>query len=176
MPALNNIHIAVLQPLIFPFERSPDKPPFDIEKLREVGEAHNDAFFDFIHDGVNNKPPIQYTQITVAELNEQGILRGGSYRPKCFLWVIDSVSIKIIWEGTRNVLRSSIGKPFVCHTNITACSQAYIGGEMYFCEDGNIYVNFKSDRYGRPETEEKKQMAIQYIRDVGYQNVILIEL
>ncbi|MBS1732010.1 MAG: hypothetical protein JST02_01820 [Bacteroidetes bacterium] len=173
MPALNNTHIAILQPLINPFDRSPDKT---IENDLKEGEGHNDEFLQFIHDGIENNPPIQFTQITIAELNEYGILRGGSHRPKCFLFVIDSVSIKIIWEGTRNTLRSSIGKPFVCHTNITACSQAYIGGEMYFCEDGNIYVNFKSDRYGRPETEEKKQMAIQYIRDVGYQNVILIEL
>lgn len=173
MPALNNTHIVILQPLINPFDRSPDKT---LENDLKEGEGHNNEFLQFIHDGIENNPPIQFTQITVAELNEHGILRGGSYRPKCFLWVIDSVSIKIIWEGTRNILRSSIGKPFVCHTNITACSQAYIGGEMYFCEDGNIYVNFKSDRYGSPETEEKKQMAIQYIRDVGYQNVTLIEL
>ncbi|MDD4554000.1 MAG: hypothetical protein PHP04_07365 [Bacteroidales bacterium] len=173
MPALNSTHIAVLQPLINPFQRSPTKT---IETDLKEGEGHNDEFLNFIHDGINNNPPIQYTQITVTELTEYEILRGGSCRHRCFLWVIDAISIKIIWEGTRNVLRSSIGKPFVCHTNITACSQAYIGGEMYFCEDGNIYVNFKSDRYGRPETEEKKHMAIQYIRDVGYQNVVPIEL
>jgi hypothetical protein len=139
------------------------------------GETHNNEFLHFIHDGIDNNQPVQYVEITVVELNEHRILQGGSYREKCFLWVIDSVSIKIIWEGTRNSLRSSIGKPFVCHTNITACGQAYIGGEMYFCENGNIYVNFKSDRYGRPETEEKKQMAIQYMTYAGYQNVIQIE-
>lgn len=173
MPALEKRHISILEPLINPFDRSPSKT---LEKDLKDGESHNDEFKEFIHDGINNNQPIQFTQITVDELHTYGILDGGSYREKCFLWVIDSISIKMIWEGTRNSLRSSVGKPFVCHTNITACSQAYIGGEMYFCENGNIYVNFKSDRYGRPDNEAKKLMAIEYINFVGYQNVILIEL
>lgn len=173
MPKLTEEHISVLQPLILPFTRSESK---SMDKDIHEGEGHNQEFMSYIHDGINNHTPPQYCEITIAELTEYDILKGGSYRPKCFLWVIDEISIKILWEDTPNFLRSSINKPYVCHTNITGCSEAYIGGEMYFCEDGNIYVNFKSDRYGRPETDEKKQMAIRYIKDVGYQNVKLIEL
>jgi len=174
MPALNQQHIAILSPLITPFERSPEK---SIEKDLLEGERHNDEFLSVIHDGINNKRPIQYVEISVEELHMHKIPKGGSFADKCFLWVIDSISIKIIYEKTRNILRSSSrpDKPYVCHTNITACSKAYIGGEMYFCEDGNIYVNFKSDRYGRPETEEKKNMAIKYMIDVGYKNIIRAE-
>jgi len=168
MPKLNAKQIGVLRPLINPFERSPNKT---IDKDLYEGEQHNDEFSEQIHDGVENHPPPQYTEITLEELEEHRILEGGSYREKCFLWVIDALSIKIIWEDTPNFLRSSIGKPWVCHTNITGCSQAYIGGEMYFCADGNIYVNFKSDRYGRPETEEKRKMATEYMEYVGYKNI-----
>ena len=174
MPALNQQYIAILSPLIDPFERSPEK---SIEKDLLEGEKHNDEFIVFIHDGIENNKPIQYVEITTDELHLHKILKGGSFADRCFLWVIDSTSIKIIYEKTRNVLRSAARpeKPWVCHTNITGCSKAYIGGEMYFCEDGNIYVNFKSDRYGRPETEEKKQVAIQYMIDVGYKNIIRTE-
>jgi len=101
-------------------------------------------------------------------------MEGGKLLDKCYLWVIDDVSIKIIWEKTSNVRRGEElpDKPFVCHTNITGCAPAYIGGELYFCADGNMYVNFASDRYGRPETEAKKLMAIQYMRDVGYNPIM----
>lgn len=169
MPKLSRQHIAVLAPLIKPFERSQSK---SIEEDLHEGEEFNDEFLELIYDGVENNQPTQYCEITQQELEEYRILDGGSYREKCFLWVIDVVSIKIIWEGTNNFLRSSIGKPFVCHTNITGCAKAYIGGEMYFGEDGNVYVNFKSDRYGRPETEDKRKMAIEYMQFVGYVNII----
>ena len=168
MPKLTDKHISVLEPLIQPFERSPTK---SIDKDLHEGEKHNDEFLLLIHNGIENHQPTQYREITTQELIEHRILEGNSYRDKCFLWVIDNDSIKIIWEGTTNFLRSSIDKPFVCHTNITACARAYIGGEMYFCEDGNIYVNFKSDRYGRSETEEKRKMAIDYMEFVGYKNI-----
>ncbi|THD32439.1 MAG: hypothetical protein DI588_07425 [Flavobacterium johnsoniae] len=171
MPALTPQHKAKLCPLIEPFERSSNK---SIDTHLFEGEEHNDEFLPFIHDGIENNKPKQYCEITVEEVQKYNILNYGSYPEKCFLWVIDDISIKIIWEKTPNVLRSPIGKPYVCHTNITGCNKAYIGGEMYFCENGNIYVNFKSDRYGNTDSEEKKEMAVQYMKDVGYKNVILI--
>jgi hypothetical protein len=167
MAVLSKEHIAVLGPLIDPFGRSPHKT---IENDLREGEGHNDEFLDFIHDGRDNKRPKQYVELTATELDI--LLKGNPLREKCFLWVIDHESIKILHENTRNTLRSSIGKPYVCHTNITGCCKAYIGGEMYFCENGNIYVNFKSDRYGRPETDDKKRMAIKYMSDAGYKNII----
>jgi hypothetical protein len=87
------------------------------------------------------------------------------------------MSLKIIWEKTPNTLRGAArpDRPYVCHTNITGSQKAYIGGEMYFCQDGNIYVNFSSDRYGVAATETNKQMAIQYMEECGYQNIIRVD-
>ena len=173
MPALSNHHIAVLGPLITPFERSPDKSMDDLKP----GEGHNNEFLNQIHDGIDNHNPEPYFEVTIEEFTQYRIMDGGSFPDKCYLWVIDNVSIKMIWEKTRNERRGETlpKKKYVCHTNITACEPAFIGGELYFCEDGNIYVNFKSDRYGRPETDEKKQMAIQYMNDVGYTNLVMTD-
>lgn len=172
MPALSEKHITVLGPLIKPFERSPGK---NIETHLKAGEGDNNEFLDIIHDGINNHKPKPYLELTLNELEKERIMDGGKLLEKCYLWVIDHVSIKIIREKTMNVRRSEEipNKPYVCHTNITGCKPAYIGGEMHFCENGNIYVNFASDRYGRPETDEKKQMAIQYMKECGYKNVIM---
>ena len=155
---------------IGPLERSKTK---SIETHLFDGEKHNDEFAEFIHDGIENSEPPQFVKITIAELTEHNILSGGSYSEKCFLWVIDEMSIKIIWEKTSNVRRYP--KQYVCHTNITGCAKAYIGGEMYFCEDGNIYVNFKSDRYGWVDSDDHKKSAIKYMEKVGYKNVKNVE-
>jgi hypothetical protein len=171
MPQLTEIHIQSLQPLKTPFEGNPRK---SIESDLLKGEEHNDEFLDFIHDGFQNEKPKQYVEITVQELKMHQVDRGGKYPEKCFLWVIDSVSVKLMWEKTPNERRgaSRPDRPYVCHTNITGSKSAYIGGEMYFCEDGNIYLNFSSDRYGVAATEENKRMAKQYIEDCGYKNII----
>lgn len=171
MPIVSENHKNVLGPLIEPFERSPKKT---IEDDIRKGEGHNDEFLDKIHDGRNNSFPEPLHIITVEELKKYRIEVGGKFVEKCYLWVIDETSIKIIYELTRNVRREEElpEKGYVCHTNITGCKPAYIGGEIFFCEDGKAYVNFASDRYGRPETEEKKLMAIQYMRDCGYDAVM----
>lgn len=177
MPALIEKHIAVLGPLIEPFERSPKKV-FDFEDLKNKGESHNEEFGYAIHNGIDNGLPSNPTlKLTIQERDEFRILEGGKCLEKCYLWVIDNVSIKIMWEKTPNVLRgeSIPTKPYVCHTNITGCQKAFIGGEMYFCEDGNIYVNFLSDRYGRPETDAKKQMVIEAMEHMKYKNVKLLK-
>jgi hypothetical protein len=175
MPVLQQEHINQLSPLIYAFEGHP-------RKTREThllnGEKHNEEFLQFIYDGKDNQHPKQFHQgllVTDAEVQQYKIDKGNSFRLKCFLWVIDANSIKILWEMTSNVKRGEyvIGKPFVCHTNITGENgQAYIGGEMYFCANGNIYVNFSSDRFGVVATEQKRQMAIKYMQDCNYKNII----
>lgn len=174
MPALSQKHIEVLGPLIKPFERSRKE---EYKKVIGKGEGHNHEFLDKIHDGIDNHNPYPFYQITIDELNTYRIKEGGSFDEKCYLWVIDKTSIKLIWERTSNALRGegNPDKPWVCHTNITGCEPAFIGGEIYFCEDGYIYVNFKSDRYGWPESDEKKQMALDYMKYVGYKNIVMTE-
>ena len=179
MPALTEEHIKILGPLINPFERSPNKPPFNIEVLRERGEAHNDEFSYAIHDGIDNgRPTTPDLILTVQERDENRILEGGKFLEKCYLWVIDEISIKIMWELTPNVLRGAAipQKPYVCHTNITGCQKALAGGEMYFCEDGNIYINFSSDRYGYRGTDERKNKVIDAMEFMQYKNIKIIEI
>jgi len=170
MPRLTEFHIKSLQPLKSPFEGNPRKIADDLLE----GEKHNDEFIQFIHDGYEDKHPQQFVPVSIEELEKHNIHKGGKYPEKCFLWVIDESSIKIIWEKTPNERRkaSRPDRPYVCHTNITGSGKAYIGGEMYFCDNDNIYVNFSSDRYGTTASEENKIMAIQYIKDCGYKNVI----
>lgn len=174
MPEISEIHAKGLQPLIEAFEGHPKKTK---ETHLLEGEKHNDEFIDFIYNGKDNKLPNQfhnYLYVTSQEVQQYKIDKGNPYPLKCFLWVIDIKSIKILWEMTSNISRkkSRPEKPYVCHTNITGEGKAYIGGEMYFCENENIYVNFNSDRFGVVASEENKQMAIQYMTDCGYKNLI----
>jgi hypothetical protein len=179
MPALTEDHIKILGPLIDPFQRSSNKPPFNIEVLRERGEANSDEFSYAIHDGIDNgRPTTPDLMLTVQERDENRILEGGKFLDKCYLWVIDEVSIKIMWEKTPNVLRGAAfpEKPYVCHTNITGCRQALAGGEMYFCEDGNIYINFSSDRYGYRGRDGRKNSVVDAMEFMNYKNVKIIEI
>ena len=173
MPALEIRHQDVLGPLINPFDRSERKT---LENDLLEGESHNDEFLDFIHDGIDNCFPKPFRQVTIQELTEFRILDAGKHLEKCYLWVIDEMSIKIILELTSNEKRRKARpeRPYVCHTNITACKQAYIGGELYFCENGKIYINFASDRYGNPESVDKEDMVVAAMAHMGYNNVEII--
>jgi hypothetical protein len=175
MPILQQIHIEGLAPLIKAFQGHP-------KKTREThlfdGEKEKDEFSGFVYDGRDNQYPAQFHQglfVSDAEVAEYKIDKGNSFRLKCFLWIIDDVSIKMIWEMTSNIKRKSYvpDKPFVCHTNITGeDGTAYIGGEMYFCKNGAIYVNFSSDRFVVVYKERQKAMAICYMEECNYKNII----
>ncbi|HMG14230.1 MAG TPA: hypothetical protein VK590_02215 [Saprospiraceae bacterium] len=177
MPALTKEHIQILGPLIDPFERSREKT-FDLEELKERGEVDNSEFIYAIYDGMDNGLPTNPKLIlTIEERDKFKILEGGKYFEKCYLWVIDNVSIKIMLENTPNVLRGSAipQKPYVCHTNITGCEKAMAGGEMYFCEDGNIYLNFSSDRYGYRGDDKRKTKIVEVMEYMKYKNIILLK-
>lgn len=167
MPLLTQDERNLLGPLINPFGRNQRKPAE--ERMLKVGESDRSAFETLIHSGENNGNPKQFEQITVDEIE---ILRNrsGKYPEKCFLWVIDDETIKIIKERNRNVLRTH--KPeYVCHTNLTGGGQAYIGGEIYFCVDGTKYISPSSDRYGDPSPEQWEAAKLYFIK-VGYTPLI----
>jgi hypothetical protein len=131
-----------------------------------------------IHNGIDDgRPTTPDLTLTIKERDEYRILEGGKYLEKCYLWIIDDVSIKIIWEKTPNVLRGAVieKKPYVCHTNITGCQKAMVGGEMYFCEDGNIYMNFSSDRYGYRGDDNRKKRIVEVMEHMRYKNVMLLK-
>ena len=163
----------LLGPIIKPFDRS-DKSA-DKKKPKD-GEIERDDFMEFIHTVIWDGEPPQHITLNQEEIaslrsnplafRENKIL----YREKCFLWVIDNSSLRIIREKTRNARRTHDSE-FVCHTNLTAWGEAYIGGELFFGDDGNIYINFFSDRYGNPSVAQW-ETAKQFFIRIGYQNLI----
>jgi hypothetical protein len=156
----------LLGPIIEPFERSNKSPD---RKVIKDGEREKEEFLDFIHDAYQDDKPPKYVVLNTEEI-EIMISNGGRYREKCFLWVIDETSIKIIREKTRNVKRTH-DPECVCHTNLTGAGKAYVGGELFFGEDGNVYLNPFSDRYGKPSPNQWLT-AKKYIISVGYNKII----
>lgn len=174
MAALTEEEIKLLGPIIEPFARS-KKPPD--QKKPKVGEKEIEEFKEFILDGIRDGKPPQYVFLDENEIeqlkNDPANFRSNNrnaYREKCFLWVIDSTSIKIVREKTRNRKRTH-DPEYVCHTNLTGAGLAFIGGEMFFDKDFNVYVNYFSDRYGNPSTVQW-ETAKAYIKSVGYLNLV----
>jgi len=164
--------------IIKPFERS-DKS--SDKKQPKDGEVERDGFLQFIHTVDWDGEPPQHISLSQDEIisltNDPLVFRANRtlYREKCFLWVIDSSSLRIIREKTRNEKRTH-DSDFVCHTNLTAWGEAYIGGELLFGDDGNIYINYFSDRYGNPSATQWETAKQVFIR-LGYQNLIdILEL
>lgn len=167
MPKLTEEEKEKFAPLIPAFGRNSRKPLE--EKIPKDGETDREAFEHLIHPGDENGQPLQFVSISVTEV-EIFRQRGCKWAEKSFLWVIDEESIKIIREQNANRLRTH--KPeFVCHTNLTGNGRAYIGGEIYFCEDGRKFISPFSDRYGDP-TPEQWEAAKQYFQKVGYAPLI----
>jgi len=167
MPKLTLEEKNQLAPIIPAFGRNNRKPPE--ERVCKDGESHRTEFEHLIHPGDEDGEPLQFVSLTVEEVE---ILkqRGGKWAEKSFLWVIDHETIKIIREQNANRLRTH--KPeCVCHTNLTGNSHAYVGGEIYFCEDGRKFINPFSDRYGDP-TSAQWEAAKEYFRKVGYTPLI----
>ena len=163
----------LLGPIIKPFDRS-DKSA-DKKKPKD-GEIECDDFIEFIHIVNWDGEPPQHITLNLNEIasltrNPLAFRENRTlYREKCFLWVIDSSFLKIIREKTRNTKRTHDSE-FVCHTNLTGWGEAYIGGELFFGDDGNIYINYFSDRYGKP-SDAQWQIAKQIFIRLGYQNLI----
>jgi hypothetical protein len=167
MPKLTQEEKNKLAPIIPAFGRNTRKPPE--EKVCKDGETDKTEFEHFIHPGEEDGEPLQFVSLTVEEVH---ILRqrGGKWAEKSFLWVIDDETIRIIREQNANRLRTH--KPeFVCHTNLTGNTPAYIGGEIYFCEDGRKFINPFSDRYGDP-SDAQWTAAKEYFIKVGYTPLI----
>jgi hypothetical protein len=174
MPALSEKEKRTLGKMVSPFEES-DKAAR--KKKVRTGESHRDEFERLIHDAIDNHRPIhRYAELTRAEIDRY-IKTTGRYQAKCFLWILDDVSIKIIRERTPNRRRTH-DREHVCHTNLTNNGKAFAGGEVFFGADGKVYVNPFSDRYGgRRLTDKQWQTVLNYFRRVGYTTVVdILEL
>ncbi len=158
-----------------PFNRSDKKT---IEEDLKDGEAEYEVCAEFIHivewDG---KPPLlielTFDEIAALKQDPNEFRKNREfYRSKCFLWIIDNHSLKIAREKIRNEKRA-LDPDYICHTNLTNAGQAYIGGEILFGEDGFIYINYYSDRYGGRNTPEELWIASKGIfRDLGYTHLV----
>lgn len=120
-----------LGPAVLPFERT--------QFVRKVldGEAvmFVDDIIDVIRSGVDGVMRIATSTIISADPPMQGK----------YLWIIDESGLKLISEATSNPYAA---RGVVCHTNITGGDPAYQGGELWFGDDGKVYINNRSGRYG----------------------------
>lgn len=161
------------------FQRSQFGPkvfPFDRKKAhgRHHGplkpfHADRETFASLIYDAQNNGLPPDCKRVDLTELSDIKENRDTELkRQRCYLWVLDDDGVKILWEGIRNPRDLLEGR--VKHTNITGGDAVYLGGEMYFGDDGCLYINTFSDRYaGSPKDfsfENEWQAAAAYIQEV----------
>lgn len=172
MAAPTHIHIAGLGPdSIMPFARSTTKT---IDTLQKGAEDILYTEETGVYNATNNNEPPDIIKITLQELR---ILQDPAMEilEKKYLWVIQEDGIRIIKEITPNLRRSP--KKYVCHTNLTGAQKALQGGELYFCEDGSIYINNKSDRYGcwkdGRDGNQQKNMVLTYLRTI-YERVFYL--
>ena len=173
MAVLTSEEKAQLPPMIEPFARSNK-----LQEAREMkdGEVEYNDFIHVIHPAEFNSEPEDIVYVTQEEI-EIYIEASGRLRDKCFLWVIDQTMIRIVREKTRNIKRTH-DPNYVCHTNLTEGQNAHVGGEMFFAEDGRVFVNPFSDRYGGVNISPKEWEATkQYFINVGYKDLVdIIEL
>ena len=88
-----------------------------------------------------------------------------------YIWVITGTGLFMVFENTKGPNRNRSG---LCHSNITGGKRAYQGGELCFCRDGSLVLNFRSGRYGA-ETDTQKAAVVDYFHAVGYQTAVVAD-
>ncbi|MBA7532092.1 hypothetical protein ES705_24318 [subsurface metagenome] len=173
MAALTPGEKKLLPPIVEPFGRSNKVP--DAKVLKD-GESEYKDFLHAIYPAEFNEEPKDVVYVTEKEI-ETHLNVKGRFKEKCFLWVIDETMIRIIRENTRNVKRTH-DSTCVCHTNLTGGEKAHVGGEMFFADDGRVFINPFSDRYGGTNISTAQWEATkQYFINVGYDNLVdIVEL
>lgn len=119
-----------LGPAVLPFERN--------QFNRAIEEGEDIIFADDILRVVNRN------SLTPVTLPVSIVVQDHPMQGK-YLWIIDEQGLKIMPESTPNPYAD---RKIVCHTNITGGAPALQGGELWFGDDGKVYLNYKSGRYG----------------------------
>ncbi|GAB4033893.1 hypothetical protein [Spirosoma gilvum] len=160
MALLNEEWIQQLGPPVLPFERTQFK--------RKIEQGEDIIFTDVIHL-ITAKGSFDPITVPVDEIVADRPLQGK------YLWIIDEKGLKIIPESTPNPYA---GRRIVCHTNITGGAPALQGGELWFGDDDQVYLNYRSGRYGAgvgDKAAPHKLAVIAYFRLLGFDPVQLDE-
>lgn len=173
MAVLTHQEKILLPAMVEPFGRSNKAPE---ARILKDGEKESDGFSPPAHPAEFDGMPNGIVYVTEEEIEAHLKVRG-RFKEKCFLWVIDETMIRIIREKTQNIKRA-FDATCVCHTNLTGGEQARVGGEMFFAEDGQVFINPWSDRYGGINiSADEWEATKQYFIKVGYTDLIdIIEL
>lgn len=155
MPKPSEIQLGLLGDAVLPFERS------DFKRKVLEGENLKKEFVRFVYDATDNDYPSNTLKASAEDIME------GRAENQKYLWVINKGGLFVIPEQTKN---PKAGRGVVCHTNLTGGEAANQGGELWFDNDGTVYINNKSGRYGAT-TLSQRNAVIDYFRFVGYKNV-----
>lgn len=157
---LSDEWIERLGPAVFPFARSQFK--------RTVEEGEDIIFVDTILP-ITGQNSIKPTTLPVSIITEDRPTLGK------YLWIIDEQGLKVIPESTPNPYAD---RKVVCHTNITGGSPALQGGELWFGDDGSVYLNYKSGRYGAIVGTPgifHRLAVLDFFRSLGFDPVVLAD-
>ena len=169
MPLPNEEEINQFGPLIPPFGRNTRT---DKAKVLNRGEDILYGLDSGAYDATSNGLPENVVLIE-KKYFELLIKNCGKYRDdfeeQKYLWVIGTWGLRMILEHTRNTARRP--KQYVCHTNLTGGMEAYQGGELWFCEDGRVGINWFSDRYGATSIDQWKTV-VSHFKRVNYTNLV----
>lgn len=153
MPAPSADLIARMGPTVAPFERNP---------LRKVLPGEDKLFTEYVIDISNGTIPVGKV---LFESKEQ-ILQSSSQANSStrYLWIIDESGLRIILENLDNPYSA---RRKMVHTNITGGAKALQGGELWFSDEGKVYINNRSGRYGANSLIQREAI-LEYIRDIGF--------
>ncbi len=81
-----------------------------------------------------------------------------------YIWVINAEGVPYILEAPHAALNDERPK----HTNLTGDTEAYVGGELWFRTDMELFVSGGSGRYP-PYSEKQLEAAVEVFRRFDYE-------
>lgn len=139
-------------PPVEPFERN------DWNKRRiGVGETITVDFLNQIYTAQKGEyPPNLITINSEVIPNEYNKRSKGAMKAAKYIWVIDNNGLRMMLDSVPNPQATERNEANVCHTNITGGKKALQGGELWFDENGTVYINNLSGRYGAINEQQER--------------------
>jgi len=149
MPAPSAEYVERMGPPVAPFER--------IGFSRDILPGEEIIFVEHIIDLSEGLIPNNILRTS------SNVISNGPEEAR-YLWIIDPSGLKILLERIENPYSS---RRKMVHTNITDGANALQGGELWFSEEGKIYINNRSGRYGA-NTLKQREAILEYFRAIGF--------